>query len=145
MTLVPPLKPGEAPILHHPTRRCTDSATIAHQTRTKSHHYLHRAGGLGWLPPSNLSVAIHGLKSYGQAASGPNRTRGGEWHHVHGAVAAAAAPAFPSLLWRYANSAAYTPALDAPASAPLLTPLNPYVMEWHFRRLRRPPSWWRSS
>ena len=34
---------------------CARNATIAHMTRTKSHHYNHRAAGLGWMPPSNLS------------------------------------------------------------------------------------------
>ena len=52
-------------------------------TRTKSHHYSHRAGGLGWAAPHALSVAVHNLKSYGRTKrSGPNNTHGGEWAHA---------------------------------------------------------------
>ena len=53
---------------------CAPNVTIAHMTRTKSHHYHHRAGGLGWAAPHALSVAVHNLKSYGRTRlSGPNR------------------------------------------------------------------------
>ena len=55
---------------------CAPNVTIAHMTRTKSHHYHHRAGGLGWAAPHALSVAVHNLKSYGRTRlSGPNRSR----------------------------------------------------------------------
>ena len=43
--------------------QCKVNATIAHTTRTKSHHYMWRAAGLGWMPPSNLSLAVHHLKA----------------------------------------------------------------------------------
>ena len=49
------------------------------------------------MAPSNLSVAIHGLKAHAAKPSGPNATVGGEWAHVHETVRHATAPAFPSL------------------------------------------------
>ena len=47
-------------VIGHWTAMCARNATIAHMTRTKSHHYNHRAAGLGWMPPSNLSGAAAG-------------------------------------------------------------------------------------
>ena len=37
--------------------------------------------------PSNLSLAVHGLKVQPSKPSGPNNTVGGEWNHVHHARA----------------------------------------------------------
>ena len=48
-------------VIGHWVAMCTANATIAHMTRTKSHHYHYRAGGLGWAAPHALSVAVHNL------------------------------------------------------------------------------------
>ena len=122
-------------VVGHWTAMCaTSPVTIAHMTRSKAHHYNHRAGGLGWMAPSNLSVSIHGLKAHAAKPSGPNSTVGGEWAHVHETVRHATAPAFPSLLWRQQHALNYSKTLlDTPPSMPLLTPLNPYVFEWHMQ------------
>ena len=117
-------------VIGHWVAMCTANATIAHMTRTKSHHYHHRAGGLGWAAPHALSVAVHNLKSYGRTKrSGPNSTHGGEWNHVHSLVAPTTASAFPSFLWRFENARSFDARLTT--RAPLLVPLNLRVMEWH--------------
>ena len=103
------------------------SVTVAHSTRTKIHHYHYRAAGLGWMAPSNLSLAIHGLKAKPELASGPNATVGGEWEHTHSAVRAATTAGFPPLLWRY--DAGWSGA--SPTSRALLAPLNDDVHEWY--------------
>ena len=50
-------------VLAHWVAKCGVDVTIAHTTRTKSHHYMWRGAGLGWMPPSNISLAVHGLKA----------------------------------------------------------------------------------
>ena len=117
-------------VIGHWLAMCTANATIAHMTRTKSHHYHHRAGGLGWAAPHALSVAVHNLKSYGRTKlSGPNNTHGGEWNHVHSLLAPTTASAFPAFLWRFENARSFDARLAT--RAPLLVPLNLRVMEWH--------------
>ena len=52
------------------------------------------------MAPSNHSLAVHWLKKH-TGPSGPERTEGGEWHHVQRTTAAATGPGMPPLLWRY--------------------------------------------
>ena len=89
------------------------AATVAHTTRTKSHHYQWRAAGMGWIAPSNLSVAIHGLKSKPADRSGPDNEVGGEWAHSHATVADATRTEFPPLLWKYSVGAVNAPGQSA--------------------------------
>ena len=58
-------------VLAHWLGMCGTEATIAHITRTKSHHYMWRGAGLGWMAPSNLSLAIHYLKAKPTLPSAP--------------------------------------------------------------------------
>ena len=75
-----------------------------------------RGAGLGWMAPSNLSLAVHYLKAKPGTRSGPNLTIGGEWSHVHAAVSHARHVAFPSLLYHMAVG----PVLDL--RAPCIVP-----------------------
>ena len=108
---------GDA-LLGHLVGRCLprgETATVAHTTRTKSHHYMWRSAGLGWMPPSNLSVAIHGLKSREDEPSGPNLTLGGEWRHTHSVVQDATPNrSLAPLLWRMHGGFAIVDAQVAP-------------------------------
>ena len=73
---------------------------------------------------------MHNLKSYGRTKlSGPNKTHGGEWNHVHSLLAPTTASAFPAFLWRFENARSFDARLTT--RAPLLVPLNIRVMEWH--------------
>ncbi|EOD33745.1 hypothetical protein EMIHUDRAFT_455702 [Emiliania huxleyi CCMP1516] len=114
-------------------------------TWTKGHHYLHRAGGLGWVAPSAASIAVHYLKQH-DGPSGPNGSRYGEWLHTHAASSASARPAFPPLLWRFEQpplaaqqdrgddldlSAADAGELRVPP--PRLTAMQPEVHAWYIR------------
>ena len=128
---------------------CGVEATVAHTTATKVHHYSHRAGGMAWTAPSNLSVAIHGLKAPTDEPSGPNQTIGGEWAHVHRAVGGSTAPAFPPLLyhmhrgfdpaprqggdgsWNVSVQRTGRESWSLRGNAELLTPLNPEVAHWY--------------
>ena len=113
-------------VVSHWLGMCDVDATVAHTTRTKSHHYMWRGAGLGWMPPSNLSLAVHYLKAKPEARSGPNLTVGGEWTHTHQMVASARGRAFPPLL--YAFERGYS--LNVSHERRLLTSLNPEVFHW---------------
>ena len=114
-------------VLSHWLAACGIEATIAHTTRTKSHHYMWRGAGLGWMPPSNLSLAVHHLKAKADAPSGPNSTAGGEWDHVHATVRHARGVAFPPLLYRMRPHYA----LNVSGSRRLMRSLNPDVFHWY--------------
>ena len=114
-------------ILSHWLAMCNIDATIAHTTRTKSHHYMWRGAGLGWMPPSNVSLAVHGLKVQPSKPSGPNSTVGGEWNHVHSTLAPTTRVAFPPLLYRM--KAGYS--LNVSHTRKLLRSLNPEVFHWY--------------
>lgn len=94
------------------------SVTVAHSTRTKSHHYMWRAAGLGWMPPSNLSLSVHHLKAKPSAPSGPNLTAGGEWEHTHRILSGARGVVYPPLLYWM------RPTFLPSSKGHLLTPLN---------------------
>ena len=87
-------------VLSHWLAKCDVDVTIAHTTRTKSHHYMWRGAGLGWMPPSNISLAVHYLKNKPTIPSGPNNTIGGEWQFVHDTVKDTKVAAFPNLLYK---------------------------------------------
>mmetsp|Transcript_33892 Transcript_33892/g.106566 ORF Transcript_33892/g.106566 Transcript_33892/m.106566 type:complete len:352 (-) Transcript_33892:154-1209(-) len=125
--------------------QCRLNLTVADMTWTKGHHYLHRAGGLGWVAPSAASIAVHYLKKH-DGPSGPNGSRYGEWLHTHAASSASARPAFPPLLWRFEQpplaaqqyrgddldlSAADAGELRVPP--PRLTAMRPEVHDWYRR------------
>ena len=117
-------------VLSHWLARCVGSnVTVAHTTRTKSHHYMWRGAGLGWMAPSNLSLAVHYLKAKPHDRSGPNLTVGGEWNHTHAILSAADASraAFPPLL--YAMGPNYSLAVSHRRK--LLVSLNPDVFHWY--------------
>ena len=63
-----PLLPG-APFRTDPSRRIPSC---------QAHHYLSRAGGLGWVSPSKASLAVHYLKQHtgpsGESATTPTPT-----------------------------------------------------------------------
>ena len=90
-------------VVGHWIGECRLNATLADMSWTKAHHYLHRAGGMGWVAPSNASIAIHYLKKH-TGPSGPANTEGGEWLHVHNASAPVSRSAFPPLLYRLEQS-----------------------------------------
>lgn len=115
-------------VLSHWLARCDVDVTVAHTTRTKSHHYMWRGAGLGWMSPSNLSLAVHYLKAKPHELSGPNLTVGGEWAHTH-AIVSRAEPrrAFPPLL--YAMGANYSLAVSRDRR--LLSSINPDVFHWY--------------
>jgi hypothetical protein len=103
---------------------------VVHTTRTKSHHYMWRAAGLGWMPPSNLSLAVHFLKAAPDAKSGPGNTVGGEWAHVHETLTLARGVGFPSIRYRFAPG--FT--LEAARSrdnTPLLRTTDPHTFQWY--------------
>ncbi|KAL1496827.1 hypothetical protein AB1Y20_014413 [Prymnesium parvum] len=112
-------------ILGHFVSMCNVTATIAHSTRTKSHHYMWRAAGLGWFPPSNLSLAVHFLKVKPNLPSGPNNTVGGEWEHTHRVLSPAKGSVFPPLLYRM------NAGFRSNSSGSLLEPLNSDVFSWY--------------
>ena len=118
---------------HPPAER--GAATVAHTTRTKSHHYQWRAAGMGWIAPSNLSVAIHGLKSKPADRSGPDNEVGGEWAHSHATVADATRTEFPPLLWKYSVGAVNAPGRGANpeinGSGARFELVNPDVHDFH--------------
>jgi hypothetical protein len=115
-------------VLSHWLARCNVDVTVAHTTRTKSHHYMWRGAGLGWMPPSNLSLAVHYLKAKASAPSGPNNTAGGEWSHVHDTlVTAAKRVGFPPLLYRLRRG--YS--LNVSSERFLMRSLNPDVFHWY--------------
>lgn len=115
-------------VISHWIARCNVDVTVAHTTRTKSHHYMWRGAGLGWMPPSNLSLAVHYLKAKPLERSGPNMTRGGEWSHTHATLSRAEPRvAFPPLL--YSMPGSYS--LSVSRSRKLLTSINPDVFHWY--------------
>ena len=86
-------------VVGHWIGECRLNVTLADMSWTKAHHYVHRAGGMGWVAPSNASIAVHFLKKH-TGPSGPDSTEGGEWLHVHNASAPVGRSAFPPLLYR---------------------------------------------
>ena len=114
-------------VLSHWLAMCGGNATVAHTTRTKSHHYMWRGAGLGWMAPSNISLAVHYLKAKPDAKSGPNNTIGGEWMHTHQTVSQARGRAFPPLL--YALQSNYSLAVSGRQR--LMTSLDPDSFHWY--------------
>ena len=86
-----------------------------------------RGAGLGWMAPSNISLAVHYMKSKAEALSGPNLTVGGEWAHVHATVQASRGRAFPSLLYQMLEN--YS--LNVSQQRHLLHSLNPGAFHWY--------------
>ena len=114
-------------VLSHWVAKCAVDVTVAHTTRTKSHHYMWRGAGLGWMAPSNISLAIHYLKAKPHLGSGPNLTVGGEWSHTHASVRGTTRAAFPNLLYKMRSG--YS--LNVSTSRRLLRSLNPDVFHWY--------------
>jgi len=108
------------------------NVTVVHTTRTKSHHYMWRGAGLGWMAPSNISLAIHYLKVKPELKSGPNLTIGGEWSHVHAVVGSARSVAFPSLMYSMQARWGHTYyGLNESRRQYLLQSINPVVFHWY--------------
>ena len=114
-------------VLSHWLATCAANVTVVHTTRTKSHHYMWRGAGLGWMAPSNISLAVHYMKAKPEDPSGPNNTKSGEWTHVHVSVQRASGRAFPSLIYRM--QANYS--LQVSGHQQLMTCLNPEVFHWY--------------
>lgn len=69
--------------------RCASSATLAHMTWTKGHHWARDGGGAGWVQASASSLAVHWLK----------KPHTNQWAEVHRASSASNVTHFPPLLW----------------------------------------------
>eukprot|EP00966_Prymnesium_polylepis_P280706 6485790-Prymnesium_polylepis.1 len=95
----------------HLIGECRLNLTIADMTWTKAHHYLHRAGGLGWVDPSPDSMAVRARargRGTGRASARVKRA---------GRTPAAARPPTRTLRRTHTHACTRPPAARAPARA----------------------------
>ena len=82
-----------------------EGVVLAHMTWSKGHFFADRPGGLGWVLPSNTSVAVHGIKSSPETIRSNGRPEGAgfaDWKRTHELSSVSRRTPFPPLLWRYA-------------------------------------------